>query len=73
MNDNNNLETLSNYSSNDDLLKYNEELTEKQKVQKGKIELIKQNVEKLDKDYASYKSGSDRSGFKRITFRCSGW
>ena len=65
MNANNNLETFSNSSSIDELLKYNEELTEKQKVQKDKIELIKQKEENLNKVNASLKSGNDRNGFKR--------
>ena len=47
------------------LIEYNQLLTEKQKVQKDKIELIKQKEENLNKVSASLKSGNDRNSFKK--------
>lgn len=66
MNTNNNIiEPFNNSNSIDELIEYNQLLTEKQKVQKDKIELIKQKEENLNKVNASLKSGNDRNSFKR--------
>jgi hypothetical protein len=49
----------------DSIIKYNQELTEKQKLQKNKIELIKDKEENLTKVNSLLKSSNDRNNFKR--------
>jgi lipopolysaccharide export LptBFGC system permease protein LptF len=49
----------------DSIIKYNQELTEKQKVQKDKIELIKDKEANLIKVNSLLKSSNDRNNFKR--------
>ena len=55
-----------NFSSNiDSIIKYNKELTEKQKEQKNKIELIKEKEINLNKVNSALKSSNERNNFKR--------
>ena len=55
-----------NFSSNiDSIIQYNIDLTEKQKEQKNKIELIKEKEINLNKVNSSLKSSNERNSFKR--------
>lgn len=66
--DNNTKESFSNYILDNNvntIIEYNKELTEKQKVQKDKIELVKEKEANLIKVNAALKSSNDRNNFKR--------
>ncbi len=56
---------IENFSGVDELVKYNEDLTEKQKVQEDKIKLIKEKELSLEKTNALFKSSFDRNNFKK--------
>lgn len=60
-----NFENFTNQSKIDDLIQYNKELSEKQKVQKDKINLIKEKELSLEKTNELLKTSSDRNNFKK--------
>lgn len=60
-----NFESFTNQSKIDDLIQYNKELSEKQKVQKDKINLIKEKELSLEKTNELLKTSSDRNNFKK--------
>jgi len=68
MDSNYHIENFSNYitsNSVDQLIKYNEELTERQKIQKDKIELIREKEANLQKINALLNTSNDRNNFKK--------
>ena len=57
---------IENFTSGiEDLVKYNEAATDKQKVQEDKINLIKEKELSLEKTNALFKSSNDRNNFKK--------
>lgn len=63
LNMNNTFESFGNQT--DDIIKYNEELNDKQKLQKDKINLIQEKELSLEKTNALFKSSNDRNNFKK--------
>ena len=63
MNSNSQIESFTNPT--DSIIEYNKALSEKQKVQQDKLELIKEKEANLIKVNASLKSSNDRNNFKK--------
>jgi hypothetical protein len=60
-----NFENFTNQNKIDELINYNKELSEKQKVQKDKINLIKEKESSLEKTNELLKTSTDRNNFKK--------
>lgn len=62
---NSNFENFTNHNKIDELIQYNKNLTEKQKLQKDKINLIKEKELSLEKTSELLKTSTDRNNFKK--------
>ena len=62
---NSNFEHFDNANNFEDLIKYNQELTEKQELQKDKINLIKEKELSLEKTSELLKTSTNRNNFKK--------